>query len=342
MTLQDFKNKLREGSLAGFYIIAGEEDYLKGYYRRELVKAASGDGAFEMFNHVSFEGEDAELAAIRDALYAPPMMSDYKIVEWRNAPIDSLKEGEIKLLSEMAESKEDFPYAVFVITARTGAFETTERKPSKLHTRLASTGYDVIVLDKSTDAQLITWLKRHFDKEGIRVTPDVLSSMLFRVGHSMEQLDREVVKLSCYAKANKKDFVTVEDVGEICSATVECEAFALSNAIIEKNMEKAFLALSDMKSQRIEPTVVLAQLSKTYSDLLSVSLFMDEGMEADMIAQTMKFHPYKLSLYMRAAKKLGTRALSASLEQLVKCDGAAKMGGSRGFGPIEMFITQNI
>lgn len=342
MTLQDFKVRLREGALSGFYIIAGEEDYLKGYYRRELLKSVGGDGAFEMFNRVSFDGEDAELVAIRDALYAPPMMADYKTVEWRNAPLDSLKESDIKFLSELAEAKEDFPYAVLIITARTGAFETAERKPSKLHTRLEKAGFDVLVLDKSTDAQLLSWLKRHFDKEGIRVTQDVLSAMLFRVGHSMEQLDREVIKLSSYAKANGKDSVTLDDVTEICSATVECEAFALSNAIIEKNTEKAFVALTEMKAQRIEPTVVLAQLSKTYSELLSISLFMDEGMEADMIASTMKFHPYRLSLYMRAAKKLGTRALSASLEQLVKCDAAAKMGGSRGFGPIEMFITQNI
>ena len=342
MTLQDFKARLRDGNLAGFYIITGEEDYLKGYYRREFVRAAAGDETFAMFNHVSFDGDDTELVAIRDSLYAPPMMSDFKVVEWRNAPIDSLKEGEIKLLLEIAEGKDDFPYAVFVITARTGAFETTERKPSKLHTRLQAGGFDVLVLDKSTDAQLLSWLKRHFDKEGIKVSADTLSLMLFRVGHSMEQLDREVVKLSSYAKAGGRDYVSSEDVSEICSATVECEAFALSNAIIEKNMEKAFLALTDMKAQRIEPTVVLAQLAKTYSDLLSISLFMDEGMEADMIATTMKFHPYKLSLYMRAAKKLGTRALSASLEALVKCDGAAKMGGNRGFGPIEMFITQNI
>ena len=341
MTLTDLKAKMKSASLAGFYIFAGEEDYLKSYYRNALRKDAGGDDAFEMFNYTAFDGADVDFGAVREALYSPPMMADYKVVEWRHADLDKLKESEIKALLELGEQKTDFPYAIFMITALSDGFETSERKPSKLHTRLKEF-YDVIIFEKSSDNQLLSWLKKHFDAEGIGVDLNTLNALLFRVGHSMEQLDKEVVKLACYAKANAKGFVNADDVAEVCATTVECEAFAISNAIIEKNMEKAFLALTDMKQQRVEPTAVLAQLSKTYADLISISLLMDEGCGAQTIAETMKFHPYRLSLYMSAAKKIGTKKLSEALASLVKTDAASKMGGIGGYGAIEMFITQNI
>ena len=341
MTGAELKARLKSPSLAGFYILGGEEDYLKSYYRKEIKKLAVTDEIFETFNYQSFDGDDVELASIKEALYAPPMMSDYKLIEWRHANLDALKESERDFLIELAEARQDYPYAVFVITARADGFETTEKKPSKLHTKLKS-AYDIVIFDKSTDAQLIAWLKKHFDAEGIKCTPDVLGAMLFRVGHSMEQLGEEVTKLSCYLKANGRDTLTAWDVEEITSSTVECDAFAISNAIIEKNIEKAFLALSDMKGQRVEPTAVLAMLSKTYGELVSVSLLIDEGKSEKDIADITKIHPYRLSLYMRAAKKTGTKRLADSLARLIKVDGAFKSGGIAGWGAVEMFITQNI
>ena len=97
-----------------------------------------------------------------------------------------------------------------------------------------------------------------------------------------------------------------------------------------------------MRQQRVEPPVVLAQLAKTYSELLSVSLLIDEGRSAEDISEIMKFHPYRLKLYISAAKKTGTKRLSASLESLIKTDTASKMGGIGGYKAVEMFITQNI
>lgn len=341
MTGAELKAKLKSPSVAGFYILGGEEDYLKNYYRKEIKKLAVTDEIFESFNYQSFDGDEIELASIKEALYAPPMMSDYKLIEWRHANLDGLKESERDFLIELAERKDDYPYAVFVITTRADGFETSEKKPSKLHTKLKD-AYDIVIFDKSTDAQLIAWLKKHFDAEGIKAAPDVLGALLFRVGHSMEQLGEEVTKLSCYLKANGKDTLSAKDVEEVTSSTVECDAFAISNAIIEKNMEKAFLALSDLKGQRVEPTAVLAMLSKTYADLVSVSLLIDEGKSEQDIYEITKIHSYRIKLYVRAAKKTGTKRLADSLASLVKVDGSAKMGGIAGWSAVEMFITQNV
>ena len=40
MTLTELKARLKSGSISGWYIFAGEEEYLKAYYRNEIKKIA--------------------------------------------------------------------------------------------------------------------------------------------------------------------------------------------------------------------------------------------------------------------------------------------------------------
>lgn len=342
MTVTDLKARLKSGKIGGWYIFAGEEEYLKAYYRAEIKKLVVPEEAFAPFNHTVYEGQDMSVAAFAEALKAPPMMSDYKLLEWRFADLDKIKPSALSALTELFSQKDRYSETVVLITATADGFDTgSPKRPSKLYKTL-SEAFDILVFEKSTDAQLLSWMKKHFDAEGIGVDAPTLSALLFRVGHSMQMLRSEITKLSAYAKARSKDRITTEDVNEVTSATVECDAFAISGAIIEKNMEKAFLALADMKQQRLAPQVVLGQLARTYGELMSIALLMEEGKDSSDIEAIMKFHPYRLKLYMAAAKKLGVRRIAASLEELVKTDAASKMGGIADYKAVEMFITKNI
>lgn len=344
MNVSEFKARLKSGRVNGWYIISGEEEYLKRYYKNEIKKALiPEDDPFALFNHSVFDGGlDFDIMAFIEAVKSPPMMSDAKVIEWNFADLSHLKEKELAALSDLAASKEDYPYATVIISALPDGFDIgTPKKPTKVYKTLSEV-FDVLNFEKSTDAQLITWIQKHFSVCGLEAKREAASSLIMRVGHSMQTLSLEIDKLVAYAKAHSRGEITVNDVNEICSSTIESEAFAISNAIIEKNTEKAFLALADMKMQRVDPGQILAQLSKTYADLISVALFTEEGKSAQDTAAIMKFHPYKLGLYMSAAKKLGTEKIAASLASLIKTDASSKSGGISGYEAVEFFITQNI
>ena len=105
MTATELKNKIKSSDIAGAYIFAGEEDYLKKYYLSELTKIACPDEAFSVFNNTLFDGEEIDFAAVEEAIKAPPMMSDFKIVVWKYADLDALNENEktkFEALAEMA------------------------------------------------------------------------------------------------------------------------------------------------------------------------------------------------------------------------------------------------
>lgn len=343
MTATELKAKLKSGNIDGWYIICGEEEYLKRFYRNEIKRQiTSDDDPFALFNHSSVDGADFDVMEFQEALKAPPMMSDRKLVEWRFADMTKLKESELAALISAAESKADYPHATVIIsTTPEGIDLGAPKRPSKLFSRL-SPHFDIINFEKSTDSQLLAWLARHFQTEGISASANVTNTLLMRVGHSMQSLNFEVKKLCEYAKANGKSEIFAADVEAITSSSIESDAFAISNSIIEKNVDKAFVALADMKQQRIDAGAAIAQLSKTYGELTSIALLMEEGRSANDIATVMKFHPYKLGLYMNAAKKLGSKKISDSLSALIKTDAASKAGGISGYEAVEIFITQNI
>ena len=342
MDLSLFKQNLKGGKLGGIYVFAGEEDYLIRYYLGELRRAIVTEPAFEVFNSAVFDGEDIDFAAVKEAIKAPPMMSDYKIVEWRHADLSSLKESELAAFEELVELSREYPYAAVAFTAPGELFDFgTQKKPSAFIKRLDKS-VNLLRFDKSTDNQLYSWLKKHFDSHGVGVTLEVLQALVFRSGHSMDVLFGEVQKLSALAKARGKSGISVSDVDEVASSTPECDAFALSNAITERNRRAAFFALEEMKIRRVEPTVIMSMLSKVYADLLTVSLLLEEGLGQADIEKTLKINAYKLKIYVKAAKRFAPGALEKTVASLSSADMNSKFGGVTGYTAIELFISQNI
>jgi DNA polymerase-3 subunit delta len=343
MDLNDFKARIKSGSLAGWYLFSGEEDYLKKHYMKLLKsEIVSDDDPFLPFNYLAFDGVDIDFLAVAEAIKSPPMMGEYKLIEWRFASLEAMRESEIKALEELFSLKEEYTWAIFsIMTTQDGFDAGTAKRPSKLATRL-SKGFDILNFSKSTDNQLLSWLKKHFDAEGVGVDLTTLNSLLFRSGRSMEILNTEVEKLAAYAKASGRESITSADVELVASSTAECDAFALSNAVLEKNSDRAFLALTDLKQRRIEAPAVIAMLERTYSELASVALLLDEGKGASDVESVLKFHPFKAKLYISSAKKAGSKRLAESLAELCRMDAASKSGGLAGYGAIEMFIAKNL
>ncbi len=342
MTVTELKAKIKSGSIGGAYIFSGEEDYLKKYYLDSMAAIACPDEAFALFNRAVFDGADVSIAEIAEAVKSPPMMADCKLIEWKYPDLEGSSESERKALLELAAQLSEYPYAVLVLFADMDGFDPgTQKRPSKLAVRF-SKGYSVVNFEKSTDAQLVAWLKKHFDAEGIAIDADTLSALIFRSGHSMQVLRHEVEKLAAYAKANDIEKIGTETVELVASATLECDAFALSGAITEKNREKAFLALADMKQRRLEAGAVLATLQRSFSELIAVALLLEEGLDAKDIEAVLKWNPYKVKLCIGSAKRWGTSKLSDAKERLRELDAQSKSGGVSGYKTIEMFICRFI
>ena len=341
MDINEFKSRIKSGVLSGTFAFVGEEDYLKRYYLGELRSAILTDEAFAPFNHIVFDGEDVKLAAILDAVKAPPMMADYKLVEWHYPEFSSMKESERSDLEMLLETRAEYGYTVIAfLVGEDGIDLGTPKKKSKFVTRFEK-HIEFLRLDRSTDVQLAQWIRRHFEAAGVAFAQDVPTSLIFRSGHSMQQLKNEIDKLVAYAKANGIS-LSSREVELIATATTECDTFAFSNAILARDKQGALTALDDMKSRRVDPTVIIGMTAKVVCDLVNVAELVDDGVSLDDIAKALSMNAYKLKLYAASAKKLGRARCEAMLAELARVDTSSKFGGISGYTAIELFIMQNM
>ena len=344
MDTNDFKLVLKSGSFSGVYIFSGEEEYLIRYYLKSLRDAIGIDEAFAVFNNPVFDGEDIDFGAISEAVKSPPMMSDYKLIEWRHANFNSLGESGHTQLDELISLCNEHGYSIVALTASGDGLEVgTQNKPSAFIKKFGKReGLNILRFEKSTENQLYAWLKKHFDTHGITVTLDTVKTLVFRSGRSMDVLAGEVEKLAALAHARGKSIITPDDVNEVASSTPECDTFALSNAILERNRQKAYFALEEMKIRRVDPIVTMSMVAKTFDDLTAVAHLLDEGRGINEIKAVLGMNEYKLKIYINAAKRYSAELLSKIVESLAKADSGAKFGGVTGYTAVELFISQHL
>lgn len=324
MTPQEFKELLRAGAPTGCFLFCGEEGYLKRAYLGQLRDLILTSPEFNTFNHMVREGADPDYAAISDMIQTPAFFAEGKLIEWHIADLSSPTEKKVEQLLEVARActPESGTTLVF-ICAPEGFDPGTPKRPSSLVKKLEG-AVQIVRFDKSTDAQLINWLKRHFEHEGVKAEPQVLRAMLARCGHSMDVLANETDKLTCYVKAAGRDTVTEADVRLVCASTTEADAFGLTNALLDRDTVAAYRNLQDLQARRVEATVILGQISRLYTDLLAVSRLMGEGMGRDAIAAALSMNTYKAGLYMQAASKRKPEMLKRALAVLAQADLTAK------------------
>ncbi len=339
MEISELKQRL-EGSPEGFYLFVGEEEYLKRYYLSELKKKLVPDSFLEPFNYVVFDGGEIDFGRLFDAVKAPPMMADYKLIVWKYPEIEKMREKGRDALEEFGAMQKDYPYSIVVFFVGADAFDvgTLPKKPSKLYTRFSKC-FSVVNFKSSTDSQLLAWLSRHFQAEGVGADGETLRALLFRSGHSMDILASEVEKLTAYAKANGLEKITPREVELVASSTVECDTFALSNAIGERNHSLAFRVLSQMKMERTDPLVILGMLIRTYTELLAVSTLMGEGRGQDEIATITKINPYKVKLALASVKRAGRERIFRATKLLGEIDAKAKSSPVDVYALLERFLA---
>ena len=194
MELNDYRAKIKSGSLGGVYIFAGEEDYLKRYYLGELRSACLTDESFAVFNHAVYDGKDIDFAALMEDVKSPPMMSDYKLIEWHHADFTAMSDKSFSLFFDLCALVKEYPYAAVAFITTPEGFEANSKKKKASNQKKAQDETNFLLFNKSTDNQLYSWLKKHFEANGVSVSLDTLKALLFHSGRSMDVLEKEVKK----------------------------------------------------------------------------------------------------------------------------------------------------
>lgn len=326
MLQTELKAQLKADKIAGVYLFCGEEDYLMRYYLGEIRRQILVDPAFDAFNHPVFHGEEIDWSALSDAITSPPMMADRKLIEWSGAHLEDMKDADFAALEATVRTAGENPASVVVfLVGQEGMTAGTVKRPSSLFKRLAGI-VQAVIFETSTDDRLAAWLNAHIVHEGLDAEAGALRLMIDRCGHSMDVLASETDKLVCYARVHENRTVTAAMVELVCSSTAEDDAFGLTNAMLAGDTMGAYRKLSDLTRRRVDPMMILGQISRLISDLVSVSCLLEEGTPASSIASILGMNEYKAGLYVKSANRRRPEQFRALLAECKAMDLASKRG----------------
>ena len=331
ITPVEYRNTLKNG-ISGGWLFFGEEAYLKTHSLDVTRKAILGDG-IDSFSHKKVSCLDFDIEKMTDAvatvsLFGMQEEGAVTLTEFHELHFGEMKEEQWKQLEFLLSHLEDNPDTVLIVVTTPEELDAgiIPKQPSKAFSRLAEYLTPVHFAHEE-DHKLLKWMAKHFAAAKLKIEVGACELLLQRVGHDMYTLDNEIAKLCAYVLENGRDTVTLEDVTLVSCTTLETDAFAFTNALMNRDCDRAYAILTDMRLRKEKGVMVLGSVARVATELYTVSQLSALGMTYQEIAKKLKIHEYKVKLCQQFARERTERKLRALIEECYDIDIKMKSTG---------------
>lgn len=336
ITDADFRKALK-GGLDGVYFFFGAEDYLKLHALRSAREAVCPDPSLEFFNDIKIDGSEFDPSSLVNALPTLPVMAEKKLIEITSLDLGTMKKAELDALLACLSEAADYDFNVIILSAVADGIDEgyLPKYPSPMLKKIMQHATPVH-FPRSSPAQLSRWVQKHFAHNGIEADPALCSDLIDFCGKDMFVLSNETDKLSWFLLSHGRTRLLRGDMENVSIPDTGYDAFAFANAITARRRADALTVLAEMKRRRIEPTLIMGEIIKTFCDMLNIRLLADDGLSPRDIGEKLgKMHEYKVKLILR-----DTPSAERVRELLLLCertDAALKLS-AQGYMPIEQLI----
>lgn len=315
MKYEEFVKYLKNETIdKNVLLLFGEETFLKQHCKTELLKKVTPEQMPE-FNIFSFDGRKYDLVAVDEAIEALPVMSDKKLLLFRNSMLFTItgKDTATKDYKEYWEKRlKNIPEDVYIIfdedkiDKRSGLYKTLLKKDA-----IAEFSY-------WSKNELVNWLMKLFQRMGRKISPFDAEYLVAITADGMLNLKRNAEKICAYTEG-KSDIVRT-DIDAVVIPTLEDKVFDMVNAILDKNTQLALDMLQDICATKDGERTVLAAISSNVFKLLNVKLMLECNVDKSVIASKNKIPPFFINNHIKLSQKHTKKELESLLEACVKTD----------------------
>lgn len=315
---RQFRRELETGNIGNLYVFHGEETYLRDHYLGELKKTLL-TGGLDDFNYHLLQGKDMTMRRLQETVDAMPMMSERTLVVVMDYDMSDGKNALMELLSDLP----DYVCLVFV-------YDILEYKPdnrTKLPKLVKEKG-TVVEFLRQDQKDLTGWIARRFRALGHDIGTEDANYLIFLCGDLMTGLVSEIEKIGAYAKEKR---ITRRDIDAVATPQLDAVIFWLTDAVAEKNYDKAFSVLGDLLHMQEPPIKLLAVLGKQLRQLYSACLAREMGKNAQWVADLWGMRSaYPAEKLMRSARGFSKAWCRRVLVRCEEVDLALKSTGADG------------
>lgn len=314
---QELKQHIKQGVPARVYLLYGEETYLTAHYTQQVIRLSGvrpGDG-LAGFNFHEIDGQECSFDTIEETAEALPLMAERKCVVVSNCDVTAAAVFD-RAMALVCDPPEE-TVLIFKMTTL-----LTEGKPSakwrQFMEAVEAHGVCVAFPRKSTD-EVVRLLCAGAGRRGSTLRPEVARELVEQCGNDLNLLLNELDKL-CAVAGNGE--ITVGILGEVATKNLNAQVFELSNAILKHHYENAYAILHKLFACKLEPLVILAALSGTYTDLYRAKLAAIGGQRAETLVEEFDYKGkvFRLRYAARDCSRLSLESLRESLDILAQAD----------------------
>jgi DNA polymerase-3 subunit delta len=307
MDAQVFLERSPPAAPQPFYVLFGDEQFLKRLALAKIQTFVLGDGADE-FGRSVYEGESAEWAAVNDELSTLPFAAARRLVLVHDA------DPFVTKYRDRLESYLERPSPTGVLALVV--------KSWKSNTRLAKALPDAGAIECKGPRQLAPWCTKwaaaHYGK---KLDAAAASLLVELAGTDMGVLDQELAKLAVYVGDAAQ--IQSKDVDLLVGHSRQLTAWQMLDAVAEGNRTKALTTLHHLFEQGEEPIAILGALGWQLRREAQVARLCQQGGSLASAMSQAGLPPFKQDKIQQHLRLLGPRAMQL-YDWLLEADFALK------------------
>lgn len=307
--METLNQDIKSGDFKRFYLLFGEEEFLKQSYKKRLRQAVAGD---DTMNYNYFEGKGLDVQELISLANTMPFFSDRRLILVEDS-------GCFKAASdELVEALPDIPDTTCMVFV-----ESAVDKRNRLYKKVKELG-SAVELKRQSASQLAVWAGRILAQNGRKITSSDMNLFLERTGDDMETIRTELEKLISYTMG--QEIVTREDIEAVTTVQVTNKIFDMVTAIVAGKTKTAMDRYEDLLTLKEPPMRILFLIARQFNQILLVKEMMASGNDKSAIASKLKIPPFAAAKLMPQARNFTKKQLAGCVEACVEAEEAVKTG----------------
>lgn len=307
--METLNQDIKSGDFKRFYLLFGEEEFLKQSYKKRLRQAVAGD---DTMNYNYFEGKGLDVQELISLANTMPFFSDRRLILVEDS-------GCFKAASdELMEALPDIPDTTCMVFV-----ESAVDKRNRLYKKVKELG-SAVELKRQSASQLAVWAGRILAQNGRKITSSDMNLFLERTGDDMETIRTELEKLISYTMG--QEIVAREDIEAVTTVQVTNKIFDMVAAIVAGKTKIAMDRYEDLLTLKEPPMRILFLIARQFNQILLVKEMMASGNDKSAIASKLKIPPFAAAKLMPQARNFTKEQLAGCVEACVETEEAVKTG----------------
>ena len=304
-------------------LINGESILLINETINNMIKENKNITSFDMNN-----------ASIEDILLEAgyfSMFEEEKFIIVRNANFfgsGKLNEKDSESLIKYLENPNSLTSIIFICNEKLDA--------RKKLTKLLKEKYEIISIPALKYYEVENRVVKYLQKLNYKIDQETVKYIVSNSLNNYDLVMNEVEKIILYY--NEPCFIKRQDVENIISKSINTNNFLFVDALIDGDLEKSLALLNDLKTMKVEPTVLISLIARDIRIMLNIKILLEQNKREYEILNELKLMDWQLEKYLKKVFPYKKKELEEWLVKLTELDLKIKSGKLDKYYALELLI----